>query len=523
LGNEAIWDPEQSGPATATPPASSSDSRANDAAPDRMGVRRLLLVVCCLLVAVPFLSVRFPPVTDLPQHLAQVRLLHETIANPDGPYRIQWLTPYLLAYGPLALGWQISPSEAAGRIAMLCLALLWTLAIHGLAVKRARPAAAAVLATALFFNHDTYWGLVSFEMGWPAFALWFLLTTRPQAQQFRWRDAPLYLGSAALLYMSHALWLAAGVAWFLLRSAVARTPIRAAGPQLASFTPVIVMAAIWYPQLSANGFSSPTRWVTTPTGRLSVSWLVDAVLGGLQGPVEYVAMLALLGWVALAVRDHRGRLGAAVDRDLCLAGGFLLALSLLLPNLHQNTIAFASRWTPPAAILLLLGLPAPRWERTACNAAALAALAAFVVATEAAWLRFEHDEYSGLAESVEALPAHPRVIGLDYVKTSPVIKGRPFLQGFAYAQVARGGELNFSFAQFAPMAVVYRAPRQVAWTRGLEWTAEQARRSDFAHFDFALVNADDRQHAAFARALPELAPVTADGRWRLYRVAGGGR
>ena len=101
--------------------------------------RLLSLAACCVLAAVPFLSVQFAPITDLPQHLAQIRLLHETIADPDGPYRIQWLTPYLLAYLPLTLAWQLSQSEAAGRPAMLILALLWTLAIHALAFKRERP------------------------------------------------------------------------------------------------------------------------------------------------------------------------------------------------------------------------------------------------------------------------------------------------------------------------------------------------------------------------------------------------
>jgi hypothetical protein len=102
------------------------------------------------------------------------------------------------------------------------------------------------------------------------------------------------------------------------------------------------MAAVWYWQLS--GFSSPTRWLVAPTDRLSFTWIVYTVLGGLQGPAEY-GMVAVLGlWVGLGVYQHRAELGASVDRDLCLAAAFFLGLALLLPNQHQNTIAFASRW-----------------------------------------------------------------------------------------------------------------------------------------------------------------------------------
>ena len=489
---------------------------------ERARTRALLCAACAALLAVPFLCVRFAPVTDLPQHIAQIRLLHEALADPASPYRIQWLTPYALGYLPLAAAWTLAPSETAGRLAMIALAALWAIGVHGLAANRRRPAAAAVLASVLFFNHDTYWGFYSFEVGWVAFVPWLALTTRPESARVRWSDVPLYLGAAALLYASHALWLAAGVAWLVVRSLVAGTPLRALALRLAALSPVLALAAVWHANLTAAGFSGPTRWLTTPTGRLSITWLADSILGGLRGPVEYVVLILLAGWVAAAVRGHRGRLGAAVDRDLCLAAGFLFALALVLPNLYQNTISFGSRWLPMAAVLLLLALPAPAWDRKVANAAALALLSGFAVYTALAWMRFERDEYSGMAASLDALPAERRVIGLDYVKTSDVIAGRPFLQSVAYAQVIRGASLSFSFAEFAPMVVVYRETRRTPWTRGLEWFPERLRRSDFAWFDYALVNADAPRHAALAQR-PALRPVTDSGRWRLYRVEAPGR
>ena len=476
------------------------------------------LAASCLLIVVPLLSVQFAPVTDLPQHLAQIRLLHEGLANPDGPYRIQWLTPYLLGYLPLTVAWWLTPGEAAGRSAMLILALLWTLTIHWLAFCHGRPAAAAILAGALFYNHATYWGFYSFAAGWPAFALWFLLTTRPEGDRFRAREIGLYLGAAWLLYLSHALWLAAGLAWFVARSAVTRTPLRTVALRAASIGPVLVMASLWYPKMSAAGFSSQTLWVTLPSGRLSFSWIVDTTLGGLQGPLEYGMVGVLAAWIALGLYQNRERSTFGLDRDLCLAAALFAALALVLPDKHQNTIGFATRWQPIAAIMLVLGVPAPAWDRTVRSAVAVTVVAVFTVLTALAWIRFEREEMAGLPESLQALPANARVLGLDYVKTSGIVKGRPFLQGFAYAQVARGGELNFSFAEFAPMAVVYKTRPWRPWTRGLEWFAERATRSDLSYFDYALVNAEARQHAALA-ASAELTPLTGHGRWRLYRIS----
>jgi hypothetical protein len=78
-------------------------------------------------VALPFLAVTFPPITDLPQHVAQVRLLFDALGDPGSPYRVQWLTPYSLVYGVLALAWvlvePIAGGVAAGRLGMLVVAL----------------------------------------------------------------------------------------------------------------------------------------------------------------------------------------------------------------------------------------------------------------------------------------------------------------------------------------------------------------------------------------------------------------
>jgi hypothetical protein len=149
--------------------------------------------------------------------------------------------------------------------------------------------------------------------------------------------------------------------------------------------------------------------------------------------------------------------------------------------------------------------------------AALGLLVAMVGTTTATWVQFDRRGYAGLAESLRALPDRPRVIGLDLAPASKVVKGRPFIQAFAYAQVLHGGELNFSFADFAPSPVVYKIRRQPTWTSGLEWQAGHVRRSDLDQFDYALVNADEMTHERFAARFA-VAPVTAQGRWRLYRL-----
>ena len=489
------------------------------AAAVRLESARLRLVaaaLCGLLVAVPFLAVQFPPVTDLPQQVAQIRLFLAALGDPDGAYRIQWYTPYSASYVLLGAAWALCTPVNAGRVAVLALGVLWAVAVHDLAARRRRPVAAAVLASMLFFNHTVYWGFLSFGVGSLAFVVWFLVTVRDPDDGFSWRDGLAQFGAGLLLYVSHALWFGAGIVWLALYAVAHRWPLRVTLPRLACVAPIAIGVALWYPHLAALGFVSPTIWFTPPFARLSPEWIVDAVFGGLSGPAEPLMAVILLAWVVGGLAQPRGAWRAGADADLVWTGVGFIALGLVLPDKHMNTIQFAARWLPMGAMLVVLGVPPPALLRAWQRPLAVAVLVVFSLVTTLAWRRFERDELTGLPAALAALPDGQRVIGLDLVQESPVIKGRPFLQTFAYAQVLHGGRLNASFAGFAPSLVVYRHRRPIPWTPNLEWFAERVRPDDVTYFDYALINGGADIHAQ-AQAWP-LAAVTDAGRWRLYRV-----
>ena len=474
-------------------------------------------LVCSLLVALPFLLVRFPPITDLPQHVAQVRLFQEAWQDPSGPYRIQWLTPYSLQYLLLAVAWAIAGPAAAGRVGMLLIGLLWVATFHLIAYVRRRPPAGAAFASTLFFTRTTYWGFYGFAVGWPVFALWLLLTTGRRRDDVRWFDAMLALGIGVLLYVGHVLWLVAAVLWLAVSTVVLRVPIRATLMRALGLAPVLIVTAIWYPRLSAGGFTSPTVWIVTPTGRLSFTWLVNGLLGGLRGPIEFGIVAIVVLWALLACVQHRGSLRAVLDAGLLTAAAMFAAFAFILPDQHSNTILFGLRWLPIAGALALLACPPIRARAIAPRLVPIAVLALLSFATISTWRDFESEEMSGLEESLATLPEQPRVIGLDFVKYSELVMDRPFIQTFAYAQVFHGGQLNFSFADFVPSLVVFRDMNHRRWTLGLEWFAERVQASDLTFFDHALINGDEAIHGRISR-LPGLRSVTEHGRWRLYRV-----
>ncbi len=140
--------------------------------------RLVSLIVCLILVSIPFLAVEFAPITDLPQQVSQIRLLVETISNPHTSlYQVQWFKPNNLGYVILGLCWVMFDPLTAGRMAMLIIALFWVVSVHFIAWRRSRSPDLAVLASLFVFNQSLYWGFYSFMLGAPAFLLWFQKTT----------------------------------------------------------------------------------------------------------------------------------------------------------------------------------------------------------------------------------------------------------------------------------------------------------------------------------------------------------
>lgn len=501
------------------------------ASPERSRAHLLSALGCAVAVSIPFFVVTVPPITDLPQQTAQIRLLFETLEG-DAAYRVQWLHPNSLGYLPLLLGkwiggW-IGGPLAAGRLGLWLIALAWIVAIHGLARSAKRPASMAAIASLFFFNHTTYWGFLNFAIGLPVFALWLVIVERARK--------PWLLLGALLLYATHALWLAAGLAWLAVATWREKPPRREILRRFLWISPVLVALVAWYLTFREAGVDLRTFAGRPPWVRLHPTWLLDTVFGGLRGRVEPVAAGAILAWIGLGIwqsfsdgknlgdkksleaKKSQGGLRQAIDGRFLILGGLFFLAALSLPEVHQHTIFFAARFMPMAAVFLVLGAPAPRLAPILRGIVAGLLVLTLTSATAAAWIGFEKDELDGFFESLAHLPAEGRLLGLDFIRKSPRIKGFPYYHLYAWGQVVRGVELNRSFAEEASSLVVFRhLPADDPWTDNLDWKPRQLRLSDRDHFDHILVFGSSEMHARF-RADPRLEAVTSDRPWRLYAV-----
>jgi hypothetical protein len=483
---------------------------------------RTIVILCIMCVTLPFFFVRFIPSTDLPQHLAQIRLLHDVLTSPaQAEYSIDWLGANTLVYYLIQLNWLVFDPILTGKMAVLEIALCWLIGIFALARHRRRSVFVAIIASVFIFNSNFYWGFLNFLIGFPVFILWYIYVVDNKKERSDLNKIILITSISFLLFLAHTLWLLIAILHLFLTTIRQRPGVKEIGIRCIALAPIGIYSGIWFLRLAAVretlGFDTTAHWIVLPWKRLEPSWVLDSVLGGLRGPAEAIIFMGVIVWIGLSLFTNWKEFHANIDWEFLSIGSLLTLIVFVAPEKYINTIFFASRWAPIAMIFFLLALPHPKKSERVVFAYATLLLIVLSFTTCLFWYRYEKTENNGLSESLKALPENARVMGLDFVQRSEILCGRPFLQSFAYAQVLHGGRVNFSFAEHHSGIVSYLKNDTIQkWTPGLEWRADRVRYKDFFQFDYVMMNGNEAIHKQVG-SLPVLKPVTKDGLWRLYQ------
>jgi len=330
--------------------------------------RRWPIILCflaaSLVVAVPVLCVRMPPLVDYPAHLAGVHVLRDLLTTRRfaGIYQLQVaVIPNLAIVGgvlPLALaGLDI---EVAGRLFLLATCL--GVAFGVCAVHRAlfqRVSFVPLVAFAYAYNEMLTFGFLNWLAGVAlalfGFAWWVRVAhaERPRAGARHrlaigmavWSVAIFFAHLMALLLLLGlvlAYEVAAPAGW---RDRVWR--LRAVLPAGFVAAVLIAMAPVTGHQ-EGPGLLAPLFAIVRDPGLLRERlWLFEHALLGPSLPVD-IASAASLGVLAL-VSLARGRVRVAWPMALPIAG--LVIAGLVGPSIWHGTAFIADRW--PGVVLLL--------------------------------------------------------------------------------------------------------------------------------------------------------------------------
>lgn len=495
-----------------------------------------------LLVLLPVLVTRLPPMDDYPNHLARIGFMATGGHDPllARFYAIRWhLIPNLgmdLLLPPVAA---VTGVFAAGKLFLIASMLL--LLAGPLAIQRAlfgRHGLGPLVAVLFAYNGVTKMGVLNYEFGVGlalfATAGWIALRDR----------APVLRGSVSflcvvVLFLCHlealgiyGLAIGSYELWRAWSGPRRLRPLL--GDAAALALPFLPAIPLWLLGPVKHGaYATPTEW-----GGLHLR--IDGLrfLFATYSPrLDLVAMLAMLAGLAVALR--RRMLSLHPFGWVML--GVMAVAYLAVPNVIFGTWGAAAR-LPLAVLLLLLGalrwhLPTPRAR--AAFLAALTALALFRTATvEAAFRRFDRIA-ADMQSSLALIPRGSRVLvaAADAPRTDAflgAIQELPLL-----AMIERSCLVSLAYTHPLQQVLAVRAPYRAS-TGGFgdqavplrfllaPPAAFPARRTplfdpsgriywrDWAH-TYDVVYVIDRADPA-SPAPGRLAPLMSGARFQLYRV-----
>lgn len=503
----------------------------------------VVLILCGLCITWPLWVTLRPPIQDLPQHVAAVRVL-ASFSDPSFRFqdyfeltlgKTQYLTVYLLALPAVKL---LGPAVATKAVLTLSLVATPVASLRLLRALRLEPCLAC-LSLPLVFNVHVAYGFLNFVAGIPML-LWGLALA-VELRQTPTLKRQVWLGTTLLIcFLTHVVPFA-----LLSLSVLFLTPLnpRACWRQAGLLAPSAVAAGIWLlaspagkvvSSLGQTVSSMPLGSTHLPFGtalRILPDWLLHLTTGDSDGRQLAIWLLILLALAALAVAFPQPERDAPIDSPERTARlpvptveraivMLLVPLSMLayftLPNGFGFIWPICQRF-PVLALLLCANLVgrAPRWA--AGPAAALCIGLSVQSGYEHALLFRQAGEsaYRGFDEVIERIPRGSRVATLIFERQIEGLQLSPLMHAAGWVQAERGGMVMFTFAEFPSSPFTYRPDRRPPpvpprWEWGPDRVVPDR---DLGWYDYCLVQGWSGSLEASRR----FTEVVRRGRWSLWR------
>lgn len=480
------------------------------------GSRALFLVVVTA-ATLPMWWVPYPPMQDMPQHLAAVRVLHSLDDPAYGMaqyFALHLGTTQYLAYYLLCHWLSFLTDITTANLILVTLTLVGIpYGARSLLKALGGEPLLALLLVPLTYNAHLILGFLNFLAAVPLLLFGLAMAVRQRARPTRLRGGLLSVTLLLCFYMHVVPCALLGVGVGLL---ALRRPWRASFVGLSPLLPLGVAGITWLVRSPAGKATTQAAGLGSGGGSAATFRPLDRALSELPmwltdvraGDEDLFQLKCLVGLIAVAwvvgiVFPRRGPLETDARRRsggrsragtlLCLRLAALPLLCLLgyvyLPSGYQWIWPIAERFALLALVLAVPLLPALRtWLCAPVVACAVLLSVLHIEQTAQAFVAFDA-EVGQFDAALNAIPKGKRVAGLIFDRGSRHIRFAPFLHYVAHYQAQKGGAVMFTFADFPQSPFSFhpgnRPPRvQPRW----EWTPGRVRpRRELSYYDYVLV------------------------------------
>jgi hypothetical protein len=505
--------------------------------------REIAFAALSVLAALPVWLVEHPPIQDLPQHLAAIRVLAD-FGDPELGFE-RWFetslgsTQYLAYYLAAIVLSKVFGVVAANRILITAAIVGTPYAMRALLRALGRNEDAALLVFPLTWNAHLILGFLNFASAIPLALYGLALAVQLRREPTRARAVGL-AAVALVAFLTHVV----PFAFFAVGAALvaAGDDLRSTLRRLLPLVPAALAAVIWSQASPAGQSTLTAAFFSDADGagpqpqfmswadaiRETPAWLTDVL--HTETDEHMLVLWALLVFTMIALgagpstRDH------AASRDDVLTGSLLRRLGLLAPlaALAYFVTPASYDWIwpinarfPLLALLFLVPLvPVPRGlARLLVLAGVVAVSVTSALEVTDAFERFEEEEVGELDDALEEIPAGQKVAGLIFDRGSGAVKFSPFIHSVAWYQAEKGGAVMFTFADFPHSPFRFRQddrpPRvQPRW----EWMPERVDpRADLGWYDYVLVRGGPGRIASQRETFE---PIHRGPRWSVWRRVG---
>jgi hypothetical protein len=487
-------------------------------------------VVIAFLATAPAWIVRYPPIQDLPFHLATIRVIH-SYSDPAYGFQNDFVmtfgrTQYVLYYF-VASFFAYFVGVVNANILLMCGYLGGTpLALRSLLKALGKDERLCILVIPLLVNVMFMFGLLPFVMGIPVM-FWALATAVRYFERPNRNNGILLAVLAIVLFHLHVfpfgifgLGFAAMFPWSKPQKwIISGAPV----------VPALLFAARWTFFTDAGKLSAgairpgPLDHVAPINTALpgAFQWLVDVF----HDTSDEFIFICLGGVAFLLVGLSQG------DRDKSKPAARAYALLPIACIFFYFTMAEGHGYIWLIAqrfpiLCLMTGIPLLRMPQglrgVFATVLALGVACASTINTCKHFIQFQLEEVGDIDGAIDAIPPAKHVAALIFDRGSSVTNWAPFLHFGSYYQLKKGGVIEFTYAGYAHWPFDFQpgkypppgGPARGRW----EWTPEQVGiRELYPYYDYVITRG-----TGFHPPSDAYKPTFHGDKWMVWQRVGSG-